>query len=65
MLTKAYIPYGAYYSTPFCRWQGAMANENAIVLGATTAHRWMAECEREARESRPEWSKLVWGCSVV
>jgi acetyl-CoA acetyltransferase len=43
MLTKVYIPYGAYYSTPFCRWQGALANENAIALGATTASRWMAE----------------------
>jgi acetyl-CoA acetyltransferase family protein len=41
MLTKAYIPYRGYYSTPFCRWQGAMANENSIKLGATTAHRWL------------------------
>jgi acetyl-CoA acetyltransferase family protein len=42
MLTKAYIPYRGYYSSPFCRWQGKMANENAIVLGATTANRWFA-----------------------
>ena len=42
MLTKSYIPYGGYYSTPFCRWQGQMANENAIVLGANTAKRWFA-----------------------
>ena len=41
MLTKAFIPYGGYYSTPFCRWQGALANENAIVLGANTARNWM------------------------
>jgi len=41
MLTKAYIPYKGYYSTPFCRWQGAMANENSIQLGATTAQRWI------------------------
>ena len=41
MLTKAFIPYGGYYSTPFSRWQGAMANENAIVLGANTARNWM------------------------
>jgi len=41
MLTKAYIPYRGYYSTPFCRWQGAMMNENAIELGATTAQRWI------------------------
>ena len=39
MLTKAYIPYGGYYSTPFARWQGTLANENAIVLGASTSRR--------------------------
>jgi acetyl-CoA acetyltransferase family protein len=42
MLTKAYIPYGGYYSSPFCRWQGKMANENAVVVGADTAKRWFA-----------------------
>jgi len=39
MLTKAYIPYGGYYSTPFVRWQGALANEHSIVLGANTSRR--------------------------
>jgi acetyl-CoA acetyltransferase len=39
-LNKAYIPYKGYYSSPFCRWQGSLANENAISLGATTANRW-------------------------
>jgi acetyl-CoA C-acetyltransferase len=43
MLTKAYIPYKGYYSTPFCRWQGSMANENAIVLAADTSKRWLAD----------------------
>ena len=41
MLSKAFIPYGGYYSTPFCRWQGSMQNENAIVLGAETSKRWL------------------------
>ena len=39
MLKKAYIPYGGYYSTPFARWQGSLANENSIVLGANTSKR--------------------------
>ena len=39
-LSKAYIPFKGYYSSPFCRWQGSLANENAIVLGAKTANRW-------------------------
>jgi acetyl-CoA acetyltransferase len=43
MLTKAYIPYRGYYSTPFARWQGRLANENAIVLAADTSKRWLAE----------------------
>jgi acetyl-CoA acetyltransferase family protein len=42
MLKKAYIPYGGFYSSPFSRWQGKMANENAIELGAKTARRWFA-----------------------
>ena len=41
MLSKTYIPYKGYYSTPFCRWQGSMANENSIELGAKTARRWL------------------------
>jgi acetyl-CoA acetyltransferase family protein len=40
MLTKAYIPYNGYYSSPFSRWQMSMANENAIELGAKTARNW-------------------------
>ena len=42
MLTKVYIPYGGYYSTPFARWQGSLANEHAIQLGADTSKRWFA-----------------------
>ncbi|MCG6908851.1 MAG: thiolase family protein [Deltaproteobacteria bacterium] len=42
MLKNAYIPYGGYYSTPFCRWQGSLANENSIVLAAETSKRWLA-----------------------
>ncbi len=41
--TKAFIPYGGYYSTPFCRWQGSMQHDNAVVLGANTARRWFLE----------------------
>ena len=42
MLTKAFIPYKGYYSTPFCRWQGSLSNENPIVLGAETSKKWLA-----------------------
>ncbi len=36
MYTKSFIPYKGYWSSPFCRWQGSLQNENAIVLGAAT-----------------------------
>lgn len=41
--TKAYIPYGGYYSSPFSRWQGSMQYDNAVSLGAMTARRWFLE----------------------
>ena len=41
MFSKAYIPYKGYYSTPFVKWQGSLANENAIELGAHTSKRWL------------------------
>ncbi|MGD9309130.1 MAG: thiolase family protein, partial [Desulfosarcina sp.] len=60
MLNKAFIPYRGYYSTPFCRWQGAMANENSIVLGAHTAARWIAEKGWPA----DEFDYLVFGNTI-
>jgi len=41
MLTKAFIPYGGYYCSPFSKWQGSFANQNSIILGAETAKRWL------------------------
>ena len=43
MLTKAYIPYKGYYSTPFSRWQGSFSNEHSIILAADTTKRWLAQ----------------------
>lgn len=40
---NVYVPFRGYYSTPFCRWQGSMQNENSIELGAHTARRWFLE----------------------
>jgi acetyl-CoA acetyltransferase len=39
MFKNAYIPYGGYYSTPFCKWQGSLQNENSIKLAADTSKR--------------------------
>jgi acetyl-CoA acetyltransferase len=40
MFKNAYIPYGGYYSTPFCKWQGSLQSVNSIELGGATAKRW-------------------------
>ncbi|HOO90111.1 MAG TPA: thiolase family protein [Syntrophales bacterium] len=37
MLEKVYIPYKGYWSSPFCRWQGKLAGEDAVHCGAATA----------------------------
>ncbi|MFA9215861.1 MAG: thiolase family protein [Sphingomonadaceae bacterium] len=31
---RSFIPYGAYWSTPFAKWQGKLANMNALQLAA-------------------------------
>jgi len=40
---NVYIPYNGYYSSPFCRWQGSLQNENAIELGGKTARNWFLQ----------------------
>ena len=34
---NAFIPYRAYWSTPFCKWQGALSREHPLKLGARCA----------------------------
>ncbi|MET0444049.1 MAG: thiolase family protein, partial [Pseudorhodoplanes sp.] len=36
-LSDLRIPYGAYWSTPFARWQGALSNLHSLKLAAVTA----------------------------
>lgn len=37
MYQDAFIPYGGYWSSPFCRWQGRLQNESAVKCAARTA----------------------------
>jgi acetyl-CoA acetyltransferase len=46
---KAYIPYGAYWSTPFCRWQESFSHLNAVSFAAETSTRAL-----ESRKITPE-----------
>ncbi|MCO5107943.1 MAG: thiolase family protein [Burkholderiaceae bacterium] len=43
MRYKAQIPYGAYWSTPFARWQGSFANLNSIEFAAHVARAELAK----------------------
>ncbi len=43
MLSKAFIPYGGYYSSPFARWQGSMATAHTIKLSSATSQKWFAQ----------------------
>ena len=45
MTYKAKIPFGAYWSTPFARWQGSLADLNSVELAAHVARR---ELERRS-----------------
>lgn len=42
MAYKAEIPYGAYWSTPFARWQGSLAHLHSIEFAAHVAHEELA-----------------------
>ncbi|MAE76965.1 MAG: acetyl-CoA acetyltransferase [Planctomycetes bacterium] len=41
-LERTFIPYRAYWSSPFCRWQGSIAHLNSVELAAATAARFLA-----------------------
>ncbi len=60
MLTKAFIPYKGYYSSPFSKWQGSLANEHSIVLGSETAKGWL-----KAKNISPDiFDYLILGATV-
>ena len=47
---KVYIPYGGYWSSPFCRWQGSLSGEHPLRLAASCASAFLdtAGCEPES-----------------
>jgi acetyl-CoA acetyltransferase len=60
LFEKTYIPYGGYWSTPFCRWQGSFAHLNAIPFAAEVVRRALEE-----REVSPEvFDGLYFGITV-
>jgi len=39
---RSYVPYGAYWSTPFTKWQGSLAGHHALTLAAQAARKALA-----------------------
>ena len=59
-LRNAFIPYGAYWSSPFCRWQGSVGHLHSLRLAAQVAGRAL-----EDRAIAPEcFDSLVLGITV-
>ena len=48
---NAQIPYGAYWSTPFAKWQGSLSHLHSIEFGAHVARAEMAG----GRSIRARW----------
>ena len=46
----AYIPYGIYWSTPFAKWQGSLANLNALPLAAAVGKQALAARGFDAKQ---------------
>ena len=57
---EAYIPYGGYWSTPFCRWQGSFQNLHAIIFAGETGRRFLEESGRSPKD----FDGLVFGITV-
>jgi len=50
MTYKAEIPYGAYWSTPFARWQGSFANLHSVEFAAHVARKELAKRNIDAKQ---------------
>ncbi len=60
-LQNAYIPYGGYWSTPFCRWQGSLSGYHSIELAAQ-----VGRTHLEAHDIGPEtFDGVVLGMTVT
>ena len=57
---KAYIPYGGYWSSPYCRWQGSFAHLHPLKLAAQVATKALSE-----RKISPEaFDGLILGMTI-
>ena len=55
-----YIPYGGYWSTPFCAWQGSFQNLHAIKFAGEIGKRFL----EEKKISPKDFDELIFGITV-
>lgn len=60
VFTKAYIPYGGYWSTPFCAWQRNFQNLHALKFAADITRRFL----KETNISSKEFDELILGTTI-
>ncbi|MHC4076888.1 MAG: thiolase family protein, partial [Planctomycetota bacterium] len=60
VLENTFIPYGAYWSSPFCRWQASLAQQNSLKLAAATAKRFL----EQRQIPTPSFDSIVLGFTV-
>lgn len=60
MYCNVYIPYKGYWCSPFCRWQGALQNQNSTELAAAAARRFF-----ELRGITPDiFDGIIYGATI-
>jgi acetyl-CoA acetyltransferase family protein len=60
MFEKVYVPYKGYWSSPFCKWQGSLQNQNSTELAAAAAKRFF-----EWRGITPDmFDGIVYGATI-
>jgi len=57
---EAYIPYGGYWSTPFCKWQGSFQNLHTVKFAAEIASGFL----EEKSISPKEFDELILGITI-
>ncbi len=57
---EVYIPYGGYWSTPFCTWQGSFQNLHAIRFAADIGKRFL----QENKISPKDFDELIFGITI-
>jgi len=55
-----YIPYGGYWSTPFCSWQGNFQNLHSIKFAADIGNRFLQENDISSKE----FDELILGITI-